>query len=162
MAAVKQEQNLDGIRGWLILFLITLLVSPIRICLFLYRNFVPLFSDGSFERLTTPTSDVYHPLWMPLLTFEIVCNCLIIVFGLFVLFYLIRKSKKTPKLAIAWLILGFIFVVGDYFFADMIPLIAAQPEDPETIKEVARSTIGAVIWVPYFLVSKRVKATFTR
>ena len=44
---------------------------------------------------------------------------------------------------------------------EMIPFIAEQ-SDPESAKEVIRSVVGALIWVPYFLVSKRVKATFTR
>ena len=32
--------------------------------------------------------------------------------------------------------------------------------DPETKKEFVRTLISSIIWVPYMLVSKRVKATF--
>ena len=162
MASLKEERNLDGIGGWLILILLGLLVSPIRIGLVIYQTYVPLFSDGTWEQLTTSSSDAYHPFWAPLITFEIASNLLIILLGLLTLYFFFLKSKHTPRAAIAWLLSSFVFVVVDYFLADAIPFVAAQPADPETIKEVARSTVSAAIWVPYFLVSKRVKATFTR
>ena len=40
------------------------------------------------------------------------------------------------------------------------------PDEPffysETIKEIARGLITTIIWVPYMMVSKRVKATFVK
>lgn len=162
MVTLNKERSLDGIGGWLILVVLGLLLSPIRIVTLLSQYHVPMFSDGTWELLTTPSSDFFHPFWAPLIAFEIAGNLLILLLGLLTLYFLFRKSKYTPRFAIAWLLTSFIFVIADYFLADTIPLIAAQPADPETIKEVARSTVGAAIWVPYFLVSKRVKATFTR
>jgi len=162
MISVQQEHGLDRIGGWLILFLTGLLLTPIRLGVVLYKTFVPLFSDGTFGQLTTPSSDLYHPLWAPLIAFELIGNLSVIALGLVTLYHFLRKSRKTKKYAIAWLLTAFAFVVIDFFFADMIPSIAVQPADPESIKEVARSTVSAAIWVPYFLVSKRVKATFTR
>jgi len=32
--------------------------------------------------------------------------------------------------------------------------------DPDTIKELAKIVISSIIWIPYMLFSKRVKATF--
>ncbi len=162
MATVKEERNLEGIGGWLILILIGLLVTPFRLGIHLYQNYVPIFSDGTWEQLTDSSGEIYHPLWAPLITFEIVGNLIVLGLGLLTLYFFLRKSKHTPRAAIVWLLTSFVFVIADFFLADMIPFIAAQPTDPETIKEVAKSTIGAAIWVPYFLVSKRVKATFRR
>ena len=32
--------------------------------------------------------------------------------------------------------------------------------DPDTLKELGRTLIASLVWIPYMLVSKRVKATF--
>ena len=148
-----------GIGGWLILVVIGLLISPIRISHFMLTNHWPIFRDGAWPVLTTPGTEAYHALWAPLIVFEIVGNLGSIALALVTLWFLVRKSRRTPILAIGWLIWTTAFVVVDFFAADLIPAVAAQ-SDPDSVKELVRSIFGAAIWVPYFLVSKRVKATF--
>lgn len=156
------DKKLQGIGGWLLLVVFGLIVSPIRIALMLVQDHFPIFSDGTWQALTSSSSENYHALWAPLISFEIVGNVLVILLALITLYLLFMKSKRTPAMAIAWVLLGLVFVVADFILAQQIPLIADQPTDPETVKELVRSFVGAAIWIPYFLVSKRVKATFTR
>ncbi len=160
--ANDSERNLEGIGGWLILILIGIIVSSGRLSLHLYQSYVPIFSDGTWEALTSTSSERYHSLWAPLIWFEIVGNLAIVLLGLGTLYLFFTRSRHTPRMAITWLATGLFFVVTDFFLADQIPFIAAQPTDMDSVKEVARSVVGAAIWIPYFLVSKRVKATFTR
>ncbi len=156
------KNDLQGIGGWLLLVVLGLIISPIRIGMMLYGNHLPLFSDGSWEAVTSPGSEMYHPLWASFLIFEIVGNLVIVALGLATLYLLLRRSRHAPKAAITWLVTGLVFVAADFGLAEQIPAIANQPTDMESVKELVRSTVGVLIWVPYFLVSKRVESTFTR
>lgn len=156
------DNKLHGIGGWLFLVILGLVVSSVRISLMLVQDHAPIFSDGTWQAITSPSSESYHALWAPLITFEIAGNVLVVLLALATLCLMFMKSKYTPAMAITWLLTGLVFVAADAIFAQQIPLIANQPTDPETVKEIVRSVVGAALWVPYFLVSKRVKATFTR
>jgi hypothetical protein len=148
-----------GIGGWLIFVVIGLIISPIRVAYLLATTHWPIFLDGTWEVLTTPGSEAYHPLWAPLVIFEIIGNLGVIALAVVTLWHLVRKSRHTPKLAIIWLAWTAIFIAVDFFAADLIPAVAAE-SDPGSDRELVRSLVSAAIWIPYFLVSKRVKATF--
>ncbi len=159
---MKQIENghLQGLGGWLILVIIGLIITPIRLSLFLQSDYFPMFTDGTWQALTTAASPSYHALWGPLIVFEIIGNLAIITLSLVTLYFMFRKSKRTPAVAITWISVGFIVVIADFFLADLIPAIANMPTDFEVVKELIRSSFAVVIWIPYFLFSKRVKATF--
>jgi len=148
-----------GLGGWLILVILGLVISPVRIGYFLATAHLPLFRDGGWSELTTVGTAAYHHLWAPLLIFEIVGNVGSIVLAVVTLVLLVKRSRHTPLLAIAWLSWTAGFVAIDFIVADFIPAVAAQA-DPDSTKELIRSLVAAGIWIPYFLISKRVKATF--
>src|SRR5688572_750305 len=133
------QKDLEGIRGWLVVAVVGLLISPILIGLGLYQNHLLMFSDGTWQALTSPTSASYHPLWAPLLLFEIVGNLVVIALALATLYFLFNKSRRTPAIAISWLLAGLVFVVSDFFLAQLIPAIANQPTDSEPVREIVRS-----------------------
>ena len=159
MATVTGEPR--GLGGWLILPAIGLFVLPIRLAVSLNNDFLPIFQEGYWEILTTPGSEVYHHLWAPLIIFEIAGNTFFIIFDIALIFLFFTRSYRFPTLFIVFLASNLLFVVGDFFLADLIPAVAAE-NDAESIKELARPIIGAIIWIPYFLVSKRVKNTFVK
>lgn len=150
-----------GLGGWLILVIIGLVISPFRIGRFLITEHLPLFTDGTWEIITSADSPYYHVLWGPLLVFEVAGNLIMIVLSLTTLALILRKSRRVPKLIIGMYAFNIAFIVGDYILVNLIPAIAEQP-DTETMTELIRALVGAAIWIPYFLVSKRVRNTFVR
>lgn len=155
------EKKLEGIGGWLILAAIGLCVSPIKIGVGLVRDVLPAFSGGVWEKLTTPGSPAYDPLWAPLLIMEMVGNIIFILFPLAILFFFFTKKRSAPLLMIIFLLSNLAFVVADYVVAMRIPVVASMP-DESTPVEIIRVAIACAIWVPYFLKSKRVRNTFVK
>lgn len=153
------KKEYAGLRGWLILVCLGLIVSPARILLSFYTDFFPIVSNDTWGLLTTPGSDAYHPLWAPLLIGELAVNTGIIIFSIILLRLFFAKRKEFPRLYIIYSVLSLGFVLIDAWAAGFIPAVAAQ-NDPSTIKEIARSLVGCVLWIPYMLKSRRVKNTF--
>ncbi|MCX5717953.1 MAG: DUF2569 domain-containing protein [Nitrospirae bacterium] len=165
MAELKKTDNttkkLEGIGGWLILVAIGLIFNPLRMLVSLGKDLLPAFSSETWAIMTTPGTEAYHPLWAPLLIFELAGNSIFIIFSIIAAIMFFRKKKIFPKMIIIFLLSNLVFVAADYFAAKAIPLIANQ-NDPESVRELARTLIGCLIWVPYFIKSKRVKTTFVK
>ena len=80
---------------------------------------------------------------------------------IYLLFLFFRRSARFPKLYIMFLCSNLAFLLADAFAVRIV--LPNQPiMDPETAREFGRSIVAASIWVPYLLLSKRVKNTFVR
>lgn len=119
-----------------------------------------LVNSETWSTLTSPGSDAYHPLWAPLLIFELNVNISLITLETITAVYFMKGKRILPRLMIVWLSALLVTTVADQYFSNLVPFIAQQPTDPSDVKALARSIVGCVVWIPYFLRSKRVKATF--
>lgn len=157
----QPDRGPEGLGGWLILVALGVVLSPIRILLFVRQTFVPLFTDGTWGMLTDPGSDVYNPFWGPILVFEIAGNVFFVVAYVYLGYLLFSKSRLFPKVYIALAIMNLAFMIVDSVGVTMcipeIPLF-----DPDSTREIVRGIFSCAIWIPYMLVSKRVKNTFVR
>lgn len=153
-------EDLRGIKGWLILVAIGVVISPFKIAFGATAAFMPLFQDGIWRVLVTPGTEALHPFWMPLLSLEITYNLAMfgVLIWLNVLFF--SKHRWMPRLYITVLLTTLVFLPFDSFLVSLI--LDGEPVwDDQTVQEFARSAIAAAIWIPYMLKSERVKATFT-
>jgi hypothetical protein len=148
-----------GIGGWLILPMIGLFIVPLRAVTVLVTDFVPIFHGGAWGSLTTPGGEHYHPLWAPVILYEIACNVGFVAFDLALLVLLFGKSPRFPKAFIVFAVLNLLFIVSDTALAWQIPSVAARGFEGAAV-EIVRSLVVAAVWVPYMLVSKRVRNTF--
>ena len=156
---VSRNAGPKGLGGWLILVAIGLIVTPIKLGLLMINTFVPLFKDGTMQALTTPGSEHYHPLWTLIVGYEMVGNSLFALcfIGLTVLFF--SRSRRFPRLYIVAVLANLAFLLGDGLIGSQIPALASS-DNIESVGEIAKSLVACCIWVPYMLVSKRVKNTF--
>jgi multisubunit Na+/H+ antiporter MnhC subunit len=158
---METQKNLKGLGGWLILVGIGLFATPIRLALLLATTYPPIFQSGTWDKLTSIGSDVYHPLWAPVLITEIVVNIALILTFVYLIYLFFAKHRWFPRLYIGVAVFSPIFILLDAW-AGSVVVPDDEVLDPRTLKELVRALIAGAIWVPYMLVSQRVKATFVR
>ena len=149
----------SGLGGWLILVGLGVVFSPLRISVEVLRTYLPIFNDGTYDTLSTPGTDAYIPIWSTLIWGEISVNTVIFVASLYLAYLYFSKKSLFPKFY-TWIAVGSLtFILLDAVLIKVV--LPNEPIfDPDTIKEVARSGIVVLVWVPYMMLSKRVKATF--
>lgn len=149
-----------GLGGWLVLPIIGLVITPITALL----QVVPamdVFTAPLWQQLTTPGSEAYHALWAPLLLVDLCYSLALVVLPPFVLVLMIRRRRLAP-LAYITLLAGSL-VAHASILVVMVSMSGEQPlVAPGDWGQLAGSVLGAAIWIPYFLVSHRVRATFVR
>jgi hypothetical protein len=152
--------NLAGLRGWLILVGFGFCLAPFRILKGVAEQVKALDAD-TWVMLTTPGGAAYHPLWAPLLLGEVILNLGLLGLSILAVSLFFKKRRAFPRVAIAFLAAGVSVLVLDLLAVRMIPMAAAQP-DASDLRDLFQAGIGAAIWIPYFLQSKRVRATFVQ
>ncbi|QDU87354.1 hypothetical protein Pla175_07130 [Pirellulimonas nuda] len=152
---LRDEEVPSGIGGWLILPTIGVVLSPISLLVDTAHMF-RLFTDGTWEACTTPGSEDYLPFWGSLLIFEMVDNLVFAAAFTFLAVLLFRKSRYFPMayIGIALASLGLILLD-----AWLVSLVVPNQRMFDH-QELGGALVGAAIWVPYMLISNRVKNTF--
>ncbi|MFQ5504266.1 MAG: DUF2569 domain-containing protein [Planctomycetota bacterium] len=148
-----------AIGGWLILVGFGLVMITLRVTLYIFDELLPIFSGGAWDQLTTPGMDSYHHLWAPLILIELCGNLITVMAGVGLLYFFIQRRQFFPELMIGFLAFRLSFAAVDFVVARKI-FGAIGEESSEPLMDLLRAGIMAAVWIPYFLVSKRVKGTF--
>jgi hypothetical protein len=153
------ENTYQKIGGWLILCAIGLILYPVQTLVFLITELVPALSPESWSALTSPTSPYYHSFLAPLVIAELVGNVCFFIFSICLVVFFFQQRRYAPKLIILFLAGNLIFVGFDYFVATFIIIRPSSLNMDATIN-IIRTTAAGMIWIPYFIFSKRVGRTF--
>lgn len=154
-----EKRNLEGIHGWLILVAIGIIVTPVRLITVAMGTYPELFSTGAWEALTTQGSESYSPLWAPLIIGEILINVGLIGASLYMAYLFFAKKAVFTKWFIGLAVFNLVFTIANAIAIKLV--LPSEPVfDQDTVRRHLPSLGAIVIWVPYMLISKRVKATF--
>ena len=87
----EDTKNLEGLGGWLILVGIGVLLGSFKQFSELVSTYNDIFTDGTWEMVTTPGNEGYHPLWSWVIMGEIITNSILFILLLFaiLLFYVL-------------------------------------------------------------------------
>lgn len=154
------DPKLEGFKGWLILLAFSMILTPLiqiynvygEIQIFCLPDYLPLFQFTS---------------WKVLGFFSIAIDIVLLgaIFYMEKLFWCKRKS--FPMICIIICVLSAIycvvmplicFLTARFFFNPIASF--SYFYDIQTLGDIFRTALKACIWVPYLLISKRVKATF--
>lgn len=112
------------------------------------RFFVVVLTLNSLTlTLATSSAWAWEPglsLWARLLFMS---PFLLGLLGLVTSVLLVRRNPRAPRWAITWLFLNIVIGMGSRFFANGSPSLVYD-------------VLGGLLWIRYFMVSKRVKATY--
>lgn len=158
---MTDNNELNGLGGWLILVGIRIVIAPIRMLATLIPTYIPIFQKGTWKALTTVGSDSYTPYFGSLIIGEIAFNAVLMAASIYLIYLFFSKHYFFPKLFIGIVASSLAFILTDAWIATFI--FPGEPIfDPDTTKEFTRSLIYCLVWIPYMLISKRVRATFVK
>jgi hypothetical protein len=148
----------EGLGGWLVLVGLGLLISPIRLLIFIAQTFVPLVRDGTIQALATPGSELFRPMFAALIALEAAANIFCMLFAIWLIVLFFRKSRRFPLGYVTLAGLSVAIILADSFATAALDL--GSPWDAEGMQELMRSLIALFVWGPYMFMSTRVKNTF--
>jgi hypothetical protein len=138
------DDKLKGIGGWLILPAIGLVLGPII-------GVIGLFASLGMYK------DVARAGYGGVYALELIVLFGLLVFTIYAAIQFFGKKRKAPKIMI---ILYSVSLVASLVILGIELSAGAEEFAVETGKQLVRDIVAAAIWIPYFNVSKRVKATF--
>ncbi|MEO1022302.1 MAG: DUF3857 domain-containing protein [Bacteroidota bacterium] len=156
----EQENPIESIGGWLFLIALGLTVAPIRILFGLIQE-ANFYNANVINSLLSSSELSYNPELAFLIMTELFFNICIIIFPVFLIILLAKRRSSFPKLYIFYIGGHFVFLLVD---ALLTTLLASDVFTSEELSgyygDVFRSFLGICIWIPYMLISTRVKRTF--
>lgn len=155
----ESESENAGIRGWLLLPALAVIINPFKIIYSLYSDILPSLSLPVWNQLTQTDSEFYHAAWAPILILETLGNLGLLFFASAITVLFFQKRRTLPKFYISFLTLSLVFVLIDHLTLMNFKPVADQLTSADTLN-TTRTTVSSLVWIAYFMTSKRVKATF--
>ena len=158
----KKDRNIPlseptPIGGWLVLVAIGVVLSPIIIGYQVYIG--EYFELGPWQFISNRDSEGFNALWSGLYVFEILINSFFVVYSAFLTILLIGRRTIFPNHYIAFRLINITMLIIHLVLSYQIDSIYFE-FDNSAYNEITKTVIGSAIWIPYILLSKRVKSTF--
>jgi hypothetical protein len=156
---VADKQIPIGFGGWLYIVAFNALFIFGTSIFYIFDTLFPIFYSEQWTLLTKPGSEFYHPMWSVALIGELIINSSFAALLLYAMYLCYKGKRLFPKIMISFYIIMIVFSLIDFLLIQSIPDVA-QPMNYETLKPIIHPLFHAAIWIPYFMVSKRVKNTY--
>ena len=155
------DQKLSGLGGWLLLVGFGVTIRPLALVVSIATTLGHTFDQNVWIAITTPGSDAYQAALGPLIVVETIGNSILVAGSVVMLILFYGRKRAFPLVFIFNVVFSLVFLSLDTWAAEY--LIVSDPADAsEGYGDLVQAAAQVLIWVPYMLVSERVKATFVR
>ena len=151
--AAKVLDGGEAIGGWLILVAIGLLLSPFRMVYDLFN--LPEVYDSQMwaNLLALKRYDLFA-----FILFTHVYNIVFFAYMILILVLFIKRRTSLPKLITIYFAVNCFMTVADSLIGGALD--PSMTSKSEYYRNMFSTVVAAVIWIPYFNMSSRVKETF--
>lgn len=152
----------SGIGGWLILVCINVVFNSFLFVGTFFLKYLPLFFNGYLRFVLTSTSELYNPTFALILYSDMIVHFSFACASLYLSFLFLLTKKYFPKFFIIFhlslLFVGVIHVIIIIFY---FPFDVEIENFMSSMKPFILTLFPTIFgWIPYMLLSKRVKLTF--
>lgn len=143
------------IGGWLVLVAFGLCLTPLRLLYDLF-NIQEFFDPASWAALWSAGNWLLFSVFL----FEYVYNIFYFFFSILIIALFFNRRSSTPLLISLLYGCTFVVTLVDTLIAMNLDDAYTHAQQSEYYQSLFRSFFAAVIWIPYFNLSERVKETF--
>lgn len=158
LAYGEPRQRLEGLGGWLILVGFGLFIRPAYLLYSLVSGRRAYFNADFWELVTQRSSPSFVPNYSWIAPIELAASVALLVAGIVLIVLFFRRSHLFPKSIQVYFVAMALFASFGAWSLKM----TNQPINYEATKDVVQTVGGALVWIPYFRMSRRVKNTFVR
>lgn len=149
----------QGIGGWLVLVLLHIFIGSLNLFLAFKENSSVLLEPELLNKLMTIGHPSYSPYWKSVIVFQTATEIIILIYIIFTLIAFFKTKKNTIKLMIIFYVILSVYPIIIILTGNIIPFLAEEQAAIGYVNLVS-SIMASLIWISYFIKSRRVRNTF--
>jgi hypothetical protein len=155
----KMTKKRQPIKGTLYYGFLLSIITPIVEFSNFWGSIVPFSFDSKWVAISSSNLITYNPPWVNFVLYNFIGFCLLTVLSIVIILLYVRLNRFVPQLIVAYFILKVIYITLSLF----LQTITDGPIPPSfgLIQGLAiYNFILAGLWLPYILLSEKVRDAF--